>query len=521
MRSTAEVVEVDNDQQDHGDALVPLHWRLAFGGELILGAILGSLFLATHSLFLDETVSATLATVPWHRFTDVVEHREPNQGLYYLILRGWVVFGHSEAALRSLSVLAAVGALAVVILVTRELFGQRVALLCGLLLAIDPLYVQFAQDVRGYSMCLLLVSASSLLFVRGIQRPQSRPLLTWGAYALITALAAYTNFWAALVPLAHAASLLFLPRARIPWRRLVPAAVALVVLLVPLALLIQATDSAGVNWASGSSAGRLITRIRDHVPHAVLDLAVLMLVVVVLGIVLALRRRPAVAELFDRQWPLFLTLCWLVVPVAAVVLLSLVDKPLLVVRYLMVSLPPAVIVVALLIVWLWDRLAPGRNRTSRIGAPLLLVVALVFSMAFTVQWYDNGGPQDFRSAVTYLAHEGQPGDGVLMFAVYERMPVEWYLRDYPEAQRTLRPVFPSLAFGVNPLYFDGSLSITKADVLRSASKYHRVWFVLVTADKHLYTGNEASVQAALRSDGFAPTHTQTFRGVDVIEEVRQ
>jgi hypothetical protein len=108
-----------------------------------------------------------------------------------------------------------------------------------------------------------------------------------------------------------------------------------------------------------------------------------------------------------------------------------------------------------------------------------------------------------------------------MFAVYERMPVEWYLRDYPEAQRTLRPVFPSLAFGVNPLYFDGSLSITRADVQRSAPKYHRVWFVLVTADKHLYPGNEASVQSALRSDGFTSTHTQTFRGVEVIEEVRQ
>jgi uncharacterized membrane protein len=519
MRSSA---EVHDDHRDEGDVLVPLHWRLAFGGELILGAILGSLFLATHSLFLDETVSATLATVPWHRFTDVVAHREPNQGLYYLILRGWVVFGHSEAALRSLSVLAAVGALAVVILVTRELFGQRVALLCGLLLAIDPLYVQFAQDVRGYSLCLLLVSASSLLFVRGIQRPTSRPLLTWAAYALITALAAYTNFWAALVPLAHAASLAFLPRARIPWRRLVPAAIALVALLVPLALLIQATDSAGVNWAAGSSAGRLITRIRDHVPHAVLDLAVLVVVVVVLGIVLALRRRPAVAEVFDREWPVFFTVCWLVVPVAAVVLLSLVDKPLLVVRYLMVSLPPAVMLVALLVVWLWNRrLAPGRSWASRVGAPLLLVAAVAFSVVLSAQWYDLGGPQDFRSAVTYLADQGHPGDGVLIFAPYERMPVEWYLRDYPAAQRTLHPVYPSLAFGVNPLYFDGSLSLTKADVVHSAAAYNRVWFVLVTADTHLYPGEEGSVQSGLTTDGFAMRHTESFRGVEVIEEVRQ
>src|ERR1700691_5374814 len=127
MRTTAEVHE---DQRGEVDSLVPLHWRRAFGGELVLGAILGSLFISTHSLFLDETVSATLAKVPWHRFTDVVAHREPNMGFYYLLLRGWVGFGGSEAAPRSLSVLAAVGALAVVIVLTRQLFGQRVALLC-------------------------------------------------------------------------------------------------------------------------------------------------------------------------------------------------------------------------------------------------------------------------------------------------------------------------------------------------------------------------------------------------------
>jgi hypothetical protein len=153
-------------------------------------------------------------------------------------------------------------------------------------------------------------------------------------------------------------------------------------------------------------------------------------------------------------------------------------------------------------------------------APLLFVAVVAFSVVFSAQWYDLGGPQDFRSAVTYLADEGHPGDGVLIFAFYERIPVEWYLRDHPVAQRTLHPVFPSLAFGVNPLYFDGSLSITKADVVRAAAAYHRVWFVLVTADKHLYPGGEASVQSGLTTDGFVATHTESFRGVEVIEEER-
>ena len=173
------------------------------------------------------------------------------------------------------------------------MFGRRVALLAGLLLAVNPLVVQFAQDVRGYSLALLLVSASCFFFVRVIQQADSPPRFCWTAYAVVTALAAYSNFWAALVPVGQALSLAFLPPGRIPWRRILPSAVALVVLLVPLGLLIQATDSAGVNWASGSSAGRLFTHIRSSVPHAVLDVVVLIAaVVVVVAVVVLARRRP-------------------------------------------------------------------------------------------------------------------------------------------------------------------------------------------------------------------------------------
>jgi mannosyltransferase len=203
--TVADVAGVPTEQAVATDLkMTPRHWRLAVVAELVLGGLLGSLFLGTHSLFLDESVSATLATAPWHRFVDVISHREANMALYYLLLRGWVVFGHSEIALRSLSVILAVGALWVVIMLARSLFGRRVALLAGLLFAVNPLYVQFSQDVRGYALALLLVSASCFFFVRGIQQAEPPPRLCWSAYTLVTALAAYSNFWAALVPVGQA-----------------------------------------------------------------------------------------------------------------------------------------------------------------------------------------------------------------------------------------------------------------------------------------------------------------------------
>ena len=83
-------------------------------------------------------------------------------------------------------------------------------------------------------------------------------------------------------------------------------------------------------------------------------------------------------------------------------MLSLVYKPLLVVRYLMVSLPAAVLLIALVV----DRVASMARRGALAIAAVLLVVVLGVSAAGAAQWYANGGPQDFRSAVGYIADRG-------------------------------------------------------------------------------------------------------------------
>ena len=119
--TTHTAVDVEGLQADRTPdenlTMTSQQWRLAILVQLVLGAILGSLFLGTHSLILDESVSSTLPSALWHRFADVVSHREANVALYYLLLRGCVVFGHYEIALRSLSVTFAVGALWVLITV--------------------------------------------------------------------------------------------------------------------------------------------------------------------------------------------------------------------------------------------------------------------------------------------------------------------------------------------------------------------------------------------------------------------
>jgi hypothetical protein len=481
------------------------HWWLPVTGVLLVGACLSVISLGSASFSLDESVSTTLASAPWHAFTQSVLHREANMSLYYLLLRGWMHLGHSEAVVRTLSVVVSVAALFVVMLVARALHGRRVALIAGILLAVDPLVVLFAQNARGYALSLLLVSASSALFVAALRSPSRSGL--WVAYALVSALAAYANFWAALVPLAHGVSLAFLPPRSAPWRRLVPTAVGLAVLLVPLALLIHATDSSGVNWAAGSSAGKVFSKVRATVPHPVIDLAVVLAVVVLVVAVAVLRRHPAMQNL-SRHWPLVFALCWLVVPLGAVILLSLTYKPLLVVRYLVICLPPFVLLVAV--------------GLSRLRARLAMVTATVALIALSAvgvgAFFAHGASQDWRGAAASVADRARPGDGVVVFAPYTRIPLQWYMRAHPAAERLLTPEFPPGPWRTDAITYDASFRVGPGSIAAAVAHDGRVWLVL--SQQQLYPADEKALLSGIRTAGFVSSGTRTFHGVQVVEYVR-
>jgi mannosyltransferase len=479
----------------------PTSWRLSVVAVVIVGAVVSFISVGSASFSLDETVSTTLADTSWHSFTQSVLHREANMSLYYLLLRLWVHLGHSEAVVRTFSVLVSAAALAVIMVVARQLFGRRTAVICGVLLAVDPLVVMFAQNARGYALSLLLVSASSALFVSAVRSPWRTGL--WLAYALASALAAYANFWAALVPLAHGASLAFLPRRSAPWRRLVPTAIGLGVLALPLALLIHATDSSGVNWAAGSAAGKIFSRLRADVPHPVIDVAVVLGVVLVVVIVAVVRRHPK-TEVVVRHWPLVFALCWLVVPLAAVILLSLAYKPLLVVRYLVICLPPLVVLVAY-----------GLARLQGVLANAAMAALVVVSAAGVGAFLSHGSSQDWRAAVASVADRARPGDGVVIFAPYTRIPFQWYMGRHPAAAARLDPAFPPGPWEGDALRYDASFAVSAPSIETAVAGDRRVWLVL--SQQQLYPAEDRALRAGLRTAGFVPAVTRTFAGVQVVE----
>ena len=110
---------------------------------------------------------------------------------------------------------------------------------------------------------------------------------------------------------------------------------------------------------------------------------------------------------------------------------------------------------------------------------------------------------------------------MMIFAPYQRIPVEWYMAERPATERIVHPVYPGKAWGVDPLSFDSNVQLPPDAVEQAASKYQRIWFVTATADRSLDPAGAASVEAALRRAGFTPAGTTHFRGAEVTEEVRR
>ncbi|NDJ36518.1 MAG: hypothetical protein GYB64_17830, partial [Chloroflexi bacterium] len=85
---------------------------------------------------------------------------------YYLLLAGWrAVAGHSEFALRFVSVAASTLAAAVIAALGQRLFSAAAGLLAALLAAVSAFQVYYAQEARMYALLALLATLSLLLTV--------------------------------------------------------------------------------------------------------------------------------------------------------------------------------------------------------------------------------------------------------------------------------------------------------------------------------------------------------------------
>ncbi len=173
--------------------------RWAVIALLGLGAVLRLAALDLHSLWLDEATSLQFAR---HATRGCLMAEVNNPPLFRLLLHGWIRLGpvDSDAWLRLLPALFGVLTCVAFWPLARRVLERRTALVALALLVCNPYHLLFSQEVRAYSLLILLAVLALLLHLRTLERPRA---WTWGlAYCAVLVAGLHTHYqfaWIALV----------------------------------------------------------------------------------------------------------------------------------------------------------------------------------------------------------------------------------------------------------------------------------------------------------------------------------
>jgi mannosyltransferase len=317
---------------------------------------------------------------------------------YYLFMHGWTaVFGTSELALRTPSLLTVALGVALTGELGRRLFGPGVGLLAGLMLVAVPQLSRYAQDARAYGFVFLFAVLASLLLHRTTRRPGWGP---WIGYAAAVTLLGLAHIVALLLLVGHG----FLLLARGRWRpdpalrRWLTVTTLAVLPVLPLVALGLTQRGDQLDWIKPVGWQALAAAPGDVFLSAAAGLLI---------IGLAITARWPDRPLLVGLWVTALT------PPAALLAVSLVTAPLWVPRYVLFVLAPLAMLAAVAL----------RGMPLRAAATLGLLIAVAIPAHLTARGPNSHHGPNFRAIAGVIAARQQPGDGI----VYARAG-NWSLR---------------------------------------------------------------------------------------------
>ena len=338
--------------------------RRALAPVALVVLLLVSLYLRSGQLgaglWIDEGISIGIAHHHWTSIPGLL-NQDGSPPAYYMLLSLWIqLFGDSERATHTLSLVFGLACIPVAFLAGRALFGRTTGLVCALLAALDPYLTYYAQETRMYELEALLSLVVAYAWVQGILRGRN----AW-AVALVPAidLAVYTHNWALFLCVGLFVATCVVARKRL--KRCVLTAVGVAVLYLPWlpTLLLQARHT-GAPWSSTPGLRDLI--LAPGAPFS--GDASFAVFVVVCGFALA-----AVVRRRDEERSIVVGLAVVAVVTIALAWVSSQVSPAWTTRYFAVVLGPLLLLVG-----------HGLVRAQRLGVLALVVMCFIW-LGYTVR----------------------------------------------------------------------------------------------------------------------------------------
>ncbi len=389
---------------------------------IAVSAVLRTHFI-TGQFWEDEAITTGIASHSLSAIPGVLRH-DGSPPLFYLLLHIWMsIFGSSEAATHSLSLVFGLLCIPAGMWAAWSLFGRRAGVYMAILCAFSTFLTAYAQESRMYELMALLGILATAAFLHGFLYRRRRYLIM---FAICEALMLYTHAWGIFFGAGSVIALIPIWLMSEDRRGLVRDAVFTYVgagvLFLPWVpnFIYQATHT-GAPWAPPPRFGAPVLISRDLMGGDRITVALVLAAVIGLATLFTRRYRRTTES----------TMAWALVtlPVSTLLLAWLASQvtPAFVSRYF------APILAALLLLAAW-----GAARAGIVG-----LVAIALSLLFVVHIasYSPQNKSDMRDIggeMTGLLHS----NAVVVNAQPDSTPLAWYylpaaVHDY---QTTIGPV---------------------------------------------------------------------------------
>lgn len=384
-----------------------------------LGTILRLYDLGAESIWFDEagSIDLTMKDLP------TLFSKSYYGPLYFLILKSWIrIWGISEFALRTLSVILGIGSIFSIYKVGKILFNAKVGLLSAFLLSISPMHIFYSQEIKHYSLLIFLTLLSMFFFIKLFKENHTKLYIY---LSLINILLVYTFLHSILIIVSQ--NVFFFVKSKGTKNRwIVSQFIVLTFFLLWFVPVLMTSFNepwirVSTAWIPKPSLATLIETFRTfsyggesyggndfHIDLKYLRITNFLFYIFtflsLLGLCSSLKSSSNIEDFPLRKEAVLLLSIWLFFPLLIIFLFSKLFFPIYVIRYAILSLPAFLIFTALGI----DRI---KMHLIRRGLVFLITILTIY--ALTV-YYGKELKINWRGAISYINENIEDNDIIIV-----------------------------------------------------------------------------------------------------------
>jgi mannosyltransferase len=314
------------------------------------------------------------------------------------MLYGWIkLFGISEIATRSLSLVIAVCSIVSYYKLGCRFFSPFIVFLSGFVLMLNPLFLTYSIETRSYSLLVLLAILATDLFIRVLDRKS--PLL-FLLYGLSLSASIYTHYFGVLILPVHALGIFLWKRWPGSLKYLLATWFLVVVSVSPLAVF-RPSSVDQVDWMTPPTIKTAIMAI----PHLFGSIGIAILV---MGLWFYYRTKEPLRLGRTEQNVDLLALLWIFLPVGLAYIVSVMVKPVFMDRYFLGSLPATALLTAYVL---------AKDKIANWRVQWLLFLLLAIQMVLTYGELNRKG-SGFDGLTAYIGRHATEKDMVIAYPFF-------------------------------------------------------------------------------------------------------